>query len=128
MKKDYLILQISYLIYVQLTNLNQFDQQFFKQYFEIVIVQLKEIQQNIYVKQKQKQQIKVLIQSINELNQKIHNEQQLKIKKIEILKFNKLQSSNLVQEMINETEQNEILVQEEDLHVNQILQLKIIWE
>ncbi|CAD8114427.1 unnamed protein product [Paramecium primaurelia] len=43
-------------------------------------------------------------------------------------KFNKQQSSNLVQEMINETEQNEILVQEEDLHVNQILQLKIIWE
>ncbi|CAD8098749.1 unnamed protein product [Paramecium primaurelia] len=119
MKKDKLIVQISYLIYAQLAYLNQFDQQLFKQYFEIVIAQLEEIQQIINVKQKQKQQIKVLIQSINELNQKqIMNNMQKQIKqKFQTLKeqykskFNKIQSSNLVQKMINEKEEN----QEEDL-------------
>ncbi|CAD8092852.1 unnamed protein product [Paramecium primaurelia] len=118
-----LIQQQCYLIYAQIAYLNQFDQQLFKQYFEIVIIQLEEIQQqNNLGEQQNQQKIKVLIQSINELNQEqTKNNVQKTIKqKFQIqkeqykAKFNKIQSSNLIQEMLDKKEQNEILIKEED--------------
>ncbi|CAD8197512.1 unnamed protein product [Paramecium pentaurelia] len=123
MENRNLIQQLCYLIYAQIAYLNQFDQQLFKQYFEIVIIQLEEIQQqNILGEQQNQQKIKVLIQSINELNQKqiMNNEQKTIKQKLQIqkeqykAKFNKIQSSNLIQEMLDIKEQNEILIKEED--------------
>ncbi|CAD8185876.1 unnamed protein product [Paramecium octaurelia] len=108
------------LVYAQLAFFSKFDQISFQNFADTVRVQLENIY-NMNLKKEEKQMIKVLISSINELNKsQIQENKQNKLKfqaqkdKYKA-KFNTIQSSNLIQQILNEEQQQEIAIKDENL-------------
>ncbi|CAK63119.1 unnamed protein product (macronuclear) [Paramecium tetraurelia] len=108
------------LIYAQLAFHNTFNQILFQEFVDTVRVELEKIY-NMNLKKEEQQKIKVLISSINELNKsQIQENQQTKLKfqaqkDRYKAKFNQIQSSNLIQQMLNEEQQQEIAIKDENL-------------